>query len=102
MVQERQVLLGVVPAEPASDPQGVEVDHRQDRAVVVADPHQEVAGVEVLVDEPGVVEPGGQDAERLGEVLADPGSPFGRPVRQPPSRRTRRAAPRLAIAGVIR
>ncbi len=63
MVQERQVLADVGPAQATGHAEGVEVDHGQAERVVRFDPDQEVAGMEVLVDEAGVVEPGGQVGE---------------------------------------
>ncbi len=61
MVEQRQILADVGPAQAAGHAEGVEVDHGQSERVVGLDPDQEVAGVEVLVDEASVVEPGGEE-----------------------------------------
>ena len=88
------------PVQPRRSPQGVEVDHAE-LGLVGAEPDQDVARVEVLVDEARVVQPGGQDAEGRGQLLPDP-----RPPRLGPARAAvlhelvERDRP--GIAGVIR
>ena len=85
MIQQGEVLHRRAPADAPGGPQGVEVDQGEMRAVVGVEADEEVAGVEVLVDEAGVVEVGRQlgrwRAPATARTFADR---RGRHPREPP------------------
>ena len=68
MIQKRQVLPGQLPGDPAALSHGVEIDHEELGLFGLIEPHQDVAGMKVVVQEPGVVQPGGHRAPPPGPV----------------------------------
>src|SRR5262249_46472846 len=70
-IQEGKIVLRLGPAQWKARSQRIEIDHRQDRLLALIDPDQDVAGMKILVDEAGIMEPRRQGGEHLREPVPD-------------------------------